>query len=164
MNPLSLVTPSLIETVRPLQNTIILGYTKTGKVTIAKEIAKQLDRPIIISDNFQYLGHDNALKMFSEVVYRYVQQNIPIIVEGILAFRFLREGTKFCTFNADIIIKTVCDPQTIEHFYSIEEPGKNINRVHGFNQGLDKIWNEYLQLLVSSQFNQPEIIYLNTSL
>jgi uridine kinase len=52
MNPGDLVTNHLIEHCKTLNTIVICGYTKTGKVTIAKKLANALNRPLFVSDDF----------------------------------------------------------------------------------------------------------------
>ena len=54
MNPADLVTPQLINYCSPLQTIVVCGYTKTGKITIAKKLAEQLNRVLFISDDYSF--------------------------------------------------------------------------------------------------------------
>lgn len=163
MNPASLVTPQLIEYCKPLPLIFVIGATKTGKVTIAKTLARALEREIFISDAFiGAYGQKDALDKIEHELENNYYSNHPTIIEGILGFRLLRRIARKGWMNVDLIIKTICDDKTIKHFYQKEEPNKNINQVLGFNKGLEKIFEEYLILLRDNK--KPKIIYLNTSI
>ena len=165
MNPADLVTPQLINFCKPMTTIVVCGFTKTGKITIAKKIAGELNRKLFISDDFQYIEHEKALYEFIKNISPYHQKRIPIIVEGILCFRLLRKGIQEKIFFPDLIIKTKCDEKTIRHFYNKDGEGHKIDRALSFNKGLDKIWNDYLNLLSQNSWvKTPQFIELNTSL
>lgn len=165
MNPKDLVTDRIVEYCKPLSVILIIGYTKSGKVTIAKELSKQLDnRKLFISDDYiKDWGHDDALNRLEEDINESYYSSDPIIIEGILGFRLLRRMSKNGYHLPDMVIKTECNKETISYFYSIEEPGKNLNSVFGFNQGLEKIYNEVVYFL-ESQGKKIPVLTLNTSI
>lgn len=165
MNPKDLITSRIVEYSRPLNFILILGYTKSGKVTIARELSKQLDnRLLLISDDYiEHYGHDEALNVLEREVNDYYYNTIPFIVEGILGFRLLRRLLKNGYYIPDMVIKTECNKETISYFYAKEDPEKNINSVFGFNMGLEKIWNEILQT-THQQNKKLKILILNTSI
>lgn len=165
MNPENLVTPSLVEYCSSMKTIVVCGYTKTGKVTIAKKLANKLNRPLFISDDYQSLGHEESLNYLIKEVYKHQTLNSPIIVEGILCFRLLRKGIKESLFYPDLIIKTKCDENTIRYFYEKDNEGHKIERALIFNKGLNTIWEEYQNLLASNPWiKRPQFIELNTSL
>jgi len=165
MKPETLVTEKIIEYCRPLTLIFVLGATKSGKVTIAKELSKQLDdRIILISDDYIRLyGQDGALDMLEQDMNEYYYSGYYIIVEGILGFRLLRRMVKNGYHLPDMVIKTECNKETIQYFYEKEEPGKNLNSVFGFNSGLEKIWIQALET-VYSQNRRLNVLKLNTSI
>lgn len=160
MNPSSLITSKLIEYCRPLKTIVVCGYTKTGKIQIARKLSEELDnRQLIISDDYMFTDHQNALSYFMDDVLSYHRSSVPTIIEGVLSFRLLRKGITEGTFQPDLIIKTKCNEETIRYFYDKEGEKHKLTRALGFNKGLDKIWEEYQSL----QYNIP-VIELNTSL
>jgi len=163
-NPADLVTSQLVKycTTKPI--IVVCGYTKTGKVTIARKLAMELNRDILISDNYQIFGNEDSLYRFMEDAVGYYKNNTPVIIEGILCFRLLRKGLQLNTFAPDVIIKTNCNEDTIKYFYNKEGEGSKINRALSFNKGLDKIWGDYLLLLKSTNMKKPDYLELNTSL
>lgn len=163
-NPKDLVTQKIVDYCKQLQIIFVIGFTKTGKVTIAKELAKQLNYDILIADDFiENYGHDGALTMFKNEVERKFYNGDRFIVEGVLCFRLLRKLINTSGIIPDLIIKTECDDQTIRYFYEKEEPNKNLSRVFGFNQGLQKIFEEYIDFLYI-QNKQVKVLKLNTSI
>lgn len=164
MNPADLITPKIVEYCESLQMIFVVGYTKTGKVTISKKLAKELNRILLIADDYiEMYGHDDAIIYFQRDIEKYYHSNVPFIVEGVLCFRVLRKLINTMGIIPDMIIKTKCDERTITHFYNKEEPNKNINRVLGFNQGLEKIWKDYIDY-VYSQGSKVKVLTLNTSI
>jgi hypothetical protein len=161
MNPVDLVTPQLINYCIPMNTIVICGFTKTGKVLIAKKLAENLKRRLILSDDY---GFENYTSFYDDVINLY-NQKIPIIVEGVLCFRLLRKGLKEDTFHPDLILKTECSESTIRYFYQKDGEGDKIDRVLSFNKSLNTIWEEYL-----NEFNtipwlrKPAYGELNTSL
>lgn len=165
MNPPDLVTSQLVKYCSSMNTIVICGYTKTGKVTIAKKLAEQLNRPLFISDDYQHLDPKNSLDIFIEDISKYHFQKVPIIVEGILCFRLLRKGIKESCFFPDLILKTNCNEATIRHFYNKDGEGYKVERALAFNKGLNTIWTEYLDLLnVNPWIKKPQYLELNTSL
>ena len=164
MEPGSLITEKIIEYCKPLQIIMILGKTKSGKVTIARKLAKELDRELFIADEFiEKHGYDNALDQFEMELDHCYYAGKSVIFEGILCFRLLRKLIEKGYYLPDILIKVECNDETISHFYNLEEPKKNLKRVFGFNSGLDKIWKESLEI-IASQGKKIKLLTLNTSI
>jgi len=163
MKPADLVTPELIQYCSQFNIIVVLGYTKTGKLPIAKKIAQELDRPLFISD--EYLELKDPLEAFMGDVTWHQRRGNQIIVEGTLCFRLLRKGLELSNFNANLIIKTNCNEETIKYFYNQDGESHKIKRALSFNQGLNKIWNEYRSMLLNgSRSNIPQYIELTTTL
>jgi adenylate kinase family enzyme len=115
MNPSDLVTPNLITHCSQFKTIVILGYTKTGKVTIAKKLAQELNYPLFESDHYINIkDREQSLYNLIDHVLPYYQSNQPIIIEGILCFRLLRKGLQLNNFSPDLIIKTKCNDETIK--------------------------------------------------
>lgn len=165
MNPKDLVTEKIVDYCLPLTLIFVLGATKSGKVTIAKELSRRLDdRTLFMSDDYIRLyGQNEALDMLDKDMNEYYYSGYRIIIEGILGFRLLRRMAKNGYHLPDMVIKTECNKQTISYFYSVEEPEKNLNSVMGFNSGLESIWNQTLEI-VHSQNRKLPILTLNTSI
>ena len=165
MNPADLVTSQLVKYCSSMNTIVICGYTKTGKVTIAKKLAEQLNRPLFISDDYQHLDPKNSLDIFMGDILKYYSQQIPIVVEGILCFRLLRRGIKESCFFPDLILKTNCNEATIRYFYNKDGEGHKVERALAFNKGLNTIWTEYQDLLATNPWlKRPYYLELNTSL
>jgi len=163
MSPTDLVTSELIQYCYQFNTIVILGYTKTGKLPIARKIAQELDRPLFISD--EYLELKDPLDAFINDVTWHQRRGNQIIVEGTLCFRLLRKGLELSNFNTDLIIKTKCNDETIKHFYRIDSEESKINRALAFNKGLNTIWDEYRGILQTKTYNEiPKFIELETTL
>jgi hypothetical protein len=165
MNPSTLVDSKLVSYCENKKSIVIVGFTKTGKVTIAKELSNRLNIPLLISDHYISGNYDDALQRLMNDVLYYYNNNIQFIVEGILCFRLLRKGIKLNNFYPDLVIRTECNDKTIEHFYHKDNESSKIKRAFAFNKGLESIWTEYLNLLGSNNIpNRPNFIKLNTSI
>jgi len=163
MKPSDLVTPELIQYCIQFNTIVILGYTKTGKLPIARKIAQELDRPLFISD--EYLKLKEPLDAFMSDITWHQRRGNQIIIEGTLCFRLLRKGLELSNFNTDLIIKTKCNDETIKHFYNRDGENHKIKRALSFNQGLNKIWDEYRTMLLNGpRSNIPQHIELTTTL
>ena len=127
MNPSTLITSKIVKYCEPLPLIFVMGYTKTGKVTIARKLAEQLNRTLYIADEFiEKHGYDHALDEFEMELERCYYSGEKVIFEGILCFRLLRILAKKGYIIPDMIIKTDCNIETITHFYDIEgEEKKN---------------------------------------
>lgn len=164
MNPADLITPELIETCKDKRLIVVCGYTKTGKVTIAKKLAEQLDRKLLKSDDYQ-MFEEQSLEMLMNDVIDSLKRKEQIIVEGILCFRMLRKGIEQMNILPDMLIKTECNEETIRHFYEKDGESFKIERALSFNKGLNKIWLDYINLLYYNPYIiPPEYIELNTSI
>jgi len=164
MKPESLITSKIIEYCHPLPLIFVTGATKTGKVAIARKLASELDRQLLISDDYiEKYGQKDALDMLERDVNDCYYAVLPIIVEGILTYRLLRRMATKGHYLPDVLIKTECNEQTIQYFYQREEPNKNLNSVFGFNRGLEKIYNESIEL-IQSQGQTIKQLKLNTSI
>jgi hypothetical protein len=164
MNPIDLITPELIEICKDKKLIVVCGYTKTGKVTIAKKLAEELNRKLLKSDDYQ-MFEEQSLEMLMNDVIDSLKRKEQIIVEGILCFRLLRKGMEQMNILPDMLIKTECNEETIRHFYEKDGESSKIDRALSFNKGLDKIWKDYLNLLYYSPYIiPPEYIELNTSI
>ena len=163
MKPTDLITPELIQRCSNFNTIVILGYTKTGKLPIAKKLAQELNYTLFISDD--YLELKDPLDSFmSDINYHQMNKN-PIIIEGTLCFRLLRKGLELSNFNTDLIIKTKCNEETIKYFYNQDGESHKIKRALSFNQGLNKIWDEYRSMLLNGpRSNIPQHIELTTTL
>ena len=163
MKPADLVTPELIQHCSQFNTIVVLGYTKTGKLPIAKKIATELNCPLFISD--EYLELKDPLDAFMNDIILHQKRKNQIVIEGTLCFRLLRKGLELSNFNTDLIIKTNCNEETIKYFYNQDNESHKIKRALSFNQGLNKIWDDYRNMLLnSSRSNIPQYIELTTTL
>jgi hypothetical protein len=164
MNPESLITEKIIEYCKTQPIIMILGKTKSGKVTIARKLSMDTGHELFIADEFiDKYGYDNALEQFELELNNCYYSGKKVIFEGILCYRLLRRLIGKGFYLPNMLIKVDCNEQTISHFYSLESPEKNLTRVFGFNSGLDKIFEESL-LLLESQNKKLPILTLNTSI
>ena len=166
MNPSKLITPELIDYCSQFKTITVLGYTKTGKITIAKKLAQKLNYPLFESDYYINIeDRKQSLYNLIDDILPYYQSNQPLIIEGILGFRLLRKGLQLNNFFPDLIIKTKCNDETIKHFYRVDNEESKINRALSFNKGLNKIWDEYKEMLRNNLHNKiPKFIELETTL
>lgn len=163
MKPADLVTPELIQHCSQFNTIVVLGYTKTGKLPIAKKIATELNCPLFISD--EYLELKDPLDAFMNDIILHQKRKNQIVIEGTLCFRLLRKGLELSNFNTDLIIKTNCNEETIKYFYNQDNESHKIKRALSFNQGLNKIWDDYRNMLLSGfRSNIPQYIELTTTL
>jgi len=166
MNPLDLITPPLIDYCSQYNSIIVCGPPKSGKITISKKLAEELNRPLLKSDDYidpkDRLG---AMYIFMDDILKLYNQNIPFIAEGVMCFRVLRKGLQLKNFSPELILKTICDDYTTEYFYNMDGENYKINRVKSFKKSLDTIWNEYLSLLNNiEKHKHPKYLELDTSI
>lgn len=164
MSPESLITQKIIDYCKTQQIIMILGKTKSGKVTIARKLAMDTGHELFIADEFiEKYGYENALNQFQTELDHCYHSGKNCIFEGILCYRLLRRLVKEGYYLPNMVIKVDCNDETISHFYEKEEDHKNLNRVRGFNNGLDQILDETIRLLTMQQKKLP-ILTLNTSI
>lgn len=164
MKPENLITQKIVDYCKTQKMILILGKTKSGKVTIARQLAMETGFELNVADDFiEIYGYDHALNQFESRLEHCYHTNQPCIFEGILCYRLLRRLAKGGYYLPDFVIHVICNEETISHFYSLEEPNKNMNRVHSFNDGLSKIWLETLNI-VYLQGKKLKVLELNTSI
>ena len=165
MNPADLVTPQILTICEKSPIVVVCGFTKSGKITIARKISNHLKRRLFISDDYTIYGPQEAMYvLLKDIVYE-TNRKHPFIVEGVQCFRLLRKGIQLNNFFPDLIIKTKCNEETIRYFYQKDNESEKTENAIKYNKGLDKIWNDYLNLLSSNlQIKRPKFIELNTSI
>lgn len=164
MDPCNLINQKIVDYCKSQKIIMIIGKTKSGKVSIARKLAMETGHELFIADEFiERHGYDNALDQFEmELDYCY-QSGKNVIFEGILCYRLLRKLIGKGYYLPNMVIKVECSDETIRFFYEKEEPDKNLNRVFGFNSGLDSIWEQCLDIL-SQQGKNLKVLKLNTSI
>ena len=169
MNPADLVTPQILTICEKSPIVVVCGFTKSGKITIARKISNHLKRRLFISDDYTIYGPQEAMYvLLKDIVYE-TNRKHPFIVEGVQCFRLLRKGMQEGGFYPDLIIKTKCDEKTIRHFYNKDGEGHKTDRALSFNKGLDKVWNDYflklyLTALIKRQWGQNLIKFQGVKL
>ena len=126
----------------------MVGPTKSGKVIISKELANKLDKPLVITDEVimklgKIQGYNRLVNIFKYSYY----SNSPTIIEGVHTYRMLRSVFRDKGIYPDVIIKTVCNEETISHFYKKDKEIKKLKHALSFNKGLDTIWGSYEKLV-----------------
>lgn len=159
-----LITDKIVNYSLTQQIVMILGPTKSGKVTISRELANRTGYDLFIADDFiNDYGLDTGMEIFKNTIDSYHYSGKKAIFEGILCYRLLRKLIKDGYYIPDIIIKVNCNEETINYFYNKEEPEKNLKYVNGFNRGLEKIWSEIKELVYYKNINL-KVLELNTSI
>lgn len=129
------------------ENTIVIvGLPASGKSWIANELIEQY-----ANRNFKMYRTDDYIKYgFEESLYKMMDDlrrdlSPRKIIEGVQGYRLLRKGLQLGTFNPDVVIVVVASrEQRVERFNKRTEHNK-LNK--GFDASLEKIWNDYLELL-----------------
>lgn len=164
VDPSSLVSDKLIEYCADLPIIIVIGPSKSGKVTIARKISENTGATLYIADEYiDTYGYDKALDYFKQDFLQAYYYGQKAIFEGILSYRLLRQLSREGDVLPSLVIKTVCSDETISYFYEKEENQKSLNRVLSFNRGLDKIFDEFLQILKYKN-KTIKLVTLNTSI
>lgn len=155
---------SFLDSLRPYSKIVLFGYTKTGKVKIAKSISEHLGIKLIKTDDYQHIDFKQAVYTMLGVITNLEKSNIPFIIEGVQCARILRKGLETGTFTPDIVIRTECNEQTIKHCYIQDGEIDKLKGALSFNKGVEKIYNEYLDYLEDMPYIKPKFITINTSL
>jgi len=163
MDPKTLVTKTLLKQVNRENIYIILGTTKSGKSTIAREISAKLDRKMINTDDIrEQTGDENrTIDRLESIFLNYHYSNRPVIISGVHCVRLVRRIAMKKNIKLNII-KVDCDDSTIEYFYRKDNEYHKWRNVQRFNKALNTIWRQFKSL--SRGKIQHQIVYLNTSL
>lgn len=159
-----LITDELINLCRDKKYVVIYGHTKSGKVVIGKCLANALNRKLIISDDYKYLGWVENMYHIRRLI---KLTDEPLIIEGVQSGRLLRKGIQHNDFFADIVIHLEINRHSLTIAYKKSGEGHKLqgNKVYNFNEKmLDKIFLEWYQL--QKKFypdKMPIIINMNTS-
>lgn len=155
MTPSNYITQPILDICRQSNQIVIIGSPCSGKTSIASFLSEQLPRPYILTDDYQ----NNLDKLLMDLT----NYNKPLIVEGTLGYRLLRKGLQTQTFIPDLIIKLECNDKTITHLYNKYRDPNKLNYVKGMINGLNKIWEGYIELHKLYQA-KTKCIEINTSL
>lgn len=157
----SLITEELINECLDKHRIIIYGHAKSGKILIARLLAENLKRKLIITDDYMEYGFKQSMYVIKELI---EETKEPLIIEGVQTPRILRKGVEQDNFYCDLIIHLECNKESIEQAYINDNEEHKLIKVHSFNQMLDKIFEEWYQLMLKHAPNKmPKIIKLNTS-
>lgn len=160
-----LITDELIELCKDKKYIVIYGYTKSGKVIVGRELAKALNRRLIISDDYIPEGWKVNMYVIRDIIRKNPDE--MIIIEGVQSGRLLRKGVENGDFFADLVIHIEINDESTEFCYIRDGEGHKLKggKVHHFNKNiLDKIYYEWHEM--QSRFypdKMPEIILMNTS-
>lgn len=157
MNLEQYVTPSIIDLCKSARSIVVIGPPVSGKSTIASYLSERLPHAYISTDHYlMNYNYDNE-KSINKIIQDISNYNKSFIIEGTLGYRLLRKQV----FIPDLIIKLNCNEKSIEYLYKKYRDPKKLNYVKGFTNGLNKIWNEYINTPTQ---NKPKLIELDTSL
>lgn len=157
----TLITQELINDCLDKHRIIIYGHAKSGKILVARLLAETLKRKLIITDDYMEYGFKQSMYVIKELI---EETKEPLIIEGVQTPRILRKGIEQNDFYCDLIIHLECNKESIEQAYINDNEERKLNKVHSFNQMLDKIFEEWYQLMLEHAPNKmPKIIKLNTS-
>ena len=134
----------IFERIRNYNRIVIIGYPKSGKSMLFKKLTKKLDyQDLITKDDHGYTFVQTDVYKdeyeYKEQLYRIIedlQVAGRFIVEGIQGYRLLRkiEENKMSEIQPDLIILCETDRPV--------DPRHVAQR-----KGLDKIWNDYKQIV-----------------
>jgi hypothetical protein len=155
---------SFLDSLIPYRKIVLFGYTKTGKVKIAKTISEHLGIKLIKTDDYQHIDFKQAVYTMLDVITKLERENIPFIIEGVQCARILRKGQETGTFTPDLVIRTECNEQTIRQCYVQDNESEKINGALSFNKGIEGIYKQYTQSINAMSHDTPKFITINTSL
>lgn len=155
---------SFLDSLSGYKKIVLFGYTKTGKVKIARTISEHLGIKLIKTDDYQHIDFRQAVYTMLDEISKLERANIPFIIEGVQCARILRKGLETGTFTPDLVIRTSCNTSTIEYCYRQDGEADKIKGALSFNKGVEKIYTEYLDMLDNVPYLTPRFITINTSL
>jgi hypothetical protein len=160
----SINSPAFLDSLKPYRKIVLFGYTKTGKVKIAKTISEHLGIKLIKTDDFQHIDFKQAVYTMLNLLTSLETTGTPFIIEGVQCARILRKGQETGTFTPDLVIRTECNEQTIRHCYIQDGEGDKLKGALSFNKGIEGIYNQYLDSVRNTPYLIPKFITINTSL
>lgn len=124
----------------------MIGYSCTGKTTLAPELAKMLpDHKLIHTDEYQGAASYGEAPRYilNEII---AGDNENIIVEGVHAYRLLRAAAESRTLFFDVVIHCQTIPSVRYARYEQQRNPEMLHRQPGIEKSLNKIFNEYIGL------------------
>lgn len=146
---------------------VVLGPTRSGKVKIAKYIQEKTGYKYVCTDDYVDYGRDEKLEYIISDVLELVREGTPFILEGVQCYRILRRGAKYGYFIPELIIKTICNDETIAYCYEKEGEGHKAKKALAYSKSLETIWNDFIEIAKHSKdynSNPPIFMKINTSL
>ena len=161
MTPSNYITQPILNICNQSNQIVIIGPPVSGKSSIAAFLANNLPHALVSTDH--YLVSRNQEEALTKILEDVSKYNKQLIIEGTLGFVLLRKGLQSNSYIPDLIIKLKCDEKSITHLYNKFRDPKKLNYVNGYIQGVNKVWNEYIEL--HKQYHaKTKCIEINTSL
>lgn len=163
MNLTQYITPQLIDECQKHSSIVVLGIPNSGKTTLATELARQLNYPLIISDNYFIKGNqEKSLENLMNVIQQYRGK---FIVEGVMCYRLLRKGAQTHLFLPDILINLRCSTEHMIQIYNRDREYDKVKYALNYIRGLNTIFMEYQNILKNNpSMRRPHYIEINTSI
>jgi deoxyadenosine/deoxycytidine kinase len=163
MNLSHYITPQLIDECHKHSSIVILGIPNSGKTTLATELAKQLNYPLIISDDYFIKGNqEKSLENLMNIIQQYRGK---FIVEGVMCYRLLRKGAQTNLFLPDMLINLNCSVEHMIRIYNRDGEYDKIKYAITYVKGLNTIFMEYQNILKNNpSIRRPKYVEINTSI
>jgi len=161
MNPEQYITQPILDICKQHNSIIIIGPPCSGKSSLATFLSEHLPHTLVSTDH--YLISRNQEEALTKILEDISHYNKSLIIEGTLGYVLLRKGLQLSSYIPDLIIKLKCDEKSITHLYNKFRDPKKLNYVNGYIKGVDKVWNEYIEL--HKQYHaKTKCIEIDTSL
>ena len=132
------------------ENVLIIGCPASGKSTIANMILERNpDHTLLRTDDYMSHGYEQSLYVMIEDMKAKVNNDeVPMIIEGILGYRLLRKGVELDFYYPDVVIELVITDERMEKTYNAERDPEKLKGARSQTKACATILGKYKEMFI----------------
>lgn len=145
------------------ENVLVIGCPASGKSTIAKMISERNpDHTLINTDDFMSHGYEQSLYvLIDDMKAKINNDEVPMIIEGILGYRLLRKGVELDFFYPDVVIELLIIEERMERTYNEQRDPDKLKGAKAQTKACATILSKYKEMLIKDGLYPEWIIVKN---
>ena len=146
------------------ENVLIIGCPASGKSTIAQMIAdRHHDHHFIHTDDYMSHGYEPSLYALIDDIKAAVNNDqVPMIIEGILGYRLLRKGVEQDYYYPDVVIELLIPEERMEQTYNESRDPEKLKGAKLQTKACATILAKYKEMFIPDG-QYPEWIQINNN-